>query len=131
VDQSPDVLLLATGSEVAPCVTAYEQLASEGIKARVISMPSWELFEAQSQAYRDSVLLPWVKARVAVEAASSFGWERYAGSDGARFGLHAFGLSAPAKVVAHHFGFTPENIAAAAREQIARHRKSSAGGQEN
>ncbi|MGJ0492490.1 transketolase [Methylobacter sp.] len=131
VDLSPDVLLLATGSEVAPCVTAYEQLASEGIKARVISMPSWELFEAQSQEYRDSVLPPSVKARVAVEAASSFGWERYAGSDGARFGLHAFGLSAPAKVVAHHFGFTPENIAAAAREQIAQHRKSSAGGEED
>jgi len=129
--QQPDVLLLATGSEVSLCATAYEQLKAEGIKARVISMPSWELFEAQDQDYRDSVLPPWVKARVAVETASSFGWERYTGCDGARFGLHAFGLSGPAKVVAQHFGFTPENIVAAAKEQIAQHGKNSAGGQEN
>ena len=84
-------------------------------------MPSWELFEAQSQEYRDSVLLPRIKARVVVEAASSFGWERYAGCDGALFGLHAFGLSAPAKVVAQHFGFTAENIVEAAKAQIKRH----------
>ncbi len=120
-DHQPDVLLLATGSEVALCITAYEQLMSEGIKARVISMPSWELFEAQSQEYRDSVLPPRIKARVVVEAASSFGWERYAGCDGALFGLHAFGLSAPAKVVAQHFGFTAENIVEAAKAQIKRH----------
>lgn len=126
-DQQPDVLLLGTGSEVGLCVMAYEQLKSEGIKTRVISMPSWELFEAQSQAYRDSVLPPRIKARVAVETASSFGWERYTGCGGARFCLHDFGLSAPAKVVAQHFGFTPENIAAAAREQITKHSGSTNG----
>ena len=120
-DRNPDVLLLATGSEVALCVAAYELLKSEGFKARVISMPSWELFETQDQQYRDSVLPPSIKARVAVEAASTFGWERYVGCDGVTLGLHNFGLSAPAKVVAQHFRFSPENVAAAVREQIALH----------
>lgn len=126
-NQQPDVLLLGTGSEISLCVMAYEQLKSEGIKAWVVSMPSWELFEAQSQAYRDSVLPPRIKARVAVEAASGFGWERYTGCEGARFCLHDFGLSAPAKAVAQHFGFTSENIAAVAREQIKKHSSSTSG----
>ena len=117
----PDVLLLATGSEVALCVAAYEQLKIEGIKARVISMPSWELFESQGREYRDSVLPPEITARVAVEAASSFGWERYAGCGGTILGLDTFGLSAPMKVVAQHFGFEPAHVVAAAREQVARH----------
>jgi transketolase len=120
-DGKPDVLLLATGSEVSLCVTAYEQLKSEGIKARVISMPSWELFENQNQEYRDSVLPPHVWARVAVEEASTFGWERYTGVGGSVLGMHCFGLSAPAKVVAKHFGFEPGHVVAAAKEQIARH----------
>ena len=117
----PDVLLLATGSEVALCIAAYEQLKAEGIRARVISMPSWELFESQGQAYRDSVLPPDIAARVAVEAASSFGWERYAGSGGCILGVDAFGLSAPMKAVAQHFGFDPAHVVAAAKEQLARH----------
>lgn len=118
---SPDVLLLATGSEVALCIAAYEQLKAEGIKARVISMPSWELFESQGQEYRDSVLPPEITARVAVEAASSFGWERYTGFGGSILGLDTFGLSAPMKVVAQHFGFEPAHVVAAAREQVVRH----------
>jgi transketolase len=117
----PDVLLLATGSEVALCIAAYEQLKTEGIHARVISMPSWELFENQDQAYRDSVLPPEVSARVAVEAASSFGWERYTGFGGAIIGLHTFGISAPMKNVMQYFGFEPAQIVAAAREQVMRH----------
>ncbi len=120
-DHRPDVLLLATGSEVSLCVDAFKQLTSEGIKARVVSMPSWELFESQSREYRDSVLPPEITARVAVEEASTFGWERYAGTEGVILGLHTFGLSAPMKVVAQHFGFEPAHVAAAAREQIARH----------
>lgn len=120
-DGNPDVLLLATGSEVPLCVTAYEQLKSEGIKARVVSMPSWEVFENQSQEYRDSVLPPRILARVAVEAASPFGWERYTGLGGNILGMRGFGISAPAKVVARCFGFEPGRVVAAAREQIARH----------
>ena len=119
-DHRPGVLLLATGSEVSLCIAAYEQLKSEGVKARVISMPSWELFESQSREYRDSVLPPEITARVAVEEASTFGWERYTGSDGTILGLHTFGLSAPLKVVAQHFGFDPAHVVAAAREQMAR-----------
>jgi len=120
-DNRPDVLLLATGSEVSLCIAAYEQLKSEGIKARVISMPSWELFESQSREYRDRVMPPGITARVAVEEASTFGWERYTGLDGTILGLHTFGLSAPMKVVAQHFGFDPTHVVAAAREQMARH----------
>jgi transketolase len=117
-DGKPDVLLLATGSEVRLCVTAYEQLKSEGIKARVVSMPSWELFESQSSEYRDSVIPPDIRARVAVEEASTFGWERYTGMRGAILGMHRFGLSAPLKVVSEYFGFEPDHVVAAAREQI-------------
>lgn len=126
-DGDPDVLLLATGSEVSLCVAAYEELKLEGIKARVISMPSWELFEDQSQEYRDSILPPRISARVAVEEASVFGWERYAGTGGCILGMRCFGLSAPAKIVAEHFGFMPARVAAAAREQIARHAATASG----
>ena len=104
----PDVLLLATGSEVSLCVEAFEQLSKEGIKARVVSMPSWELFEKQDQAYRDSVLPPGVKARVSVEMASTFGWTRYVGMSGSSIGMHSFGASAPLKALLKHFGFTVE-----------------------
>ena len=117
----PDVLLLATGSEVALCITVYEQLKSEGIAARVVSMPSWDLFESQSEEYRNSVLLPEVSARVSVEAASPLGWERYVGRSGTIIGIRSFGLSAPGKVVEAHFGFDTAHILAAAKEQLARH----------
>jgi len=113
-----DVLLLATGSEVSLCVEAFDQLAKEGIQARVVSMPSWELFEKQDQAYRDSVLPPDVKARVSVEMAATFGWERYVGSTGRSIGMHSFGASAPIKALLKHFGFTVENIVAAAKQQV-------------
>jgi transketolase len=121
-DGRPDVLLLATGSEVSLCVAAREQLRSDGIQARVVSMPSWELFEEQTEAYRDRVLPPEVTARVSVEEAAPFGWARYTGPHGTVLGMRSFGLSAPMKVVAEHFGFTPDRIAVAAREQVARRR---------
>ena len=116
----PEVLLLATGSEVYLCVAAYEQLQSEGIAARVVSMPSWELFEHQSQEYRDSVLPPSVTARVAVEQASALGWSQYAGMYGAILGMNTFGASAPLKVLQKQFGFTKEGIVDAAKAQLAR-----------
>jgi transketolase len=119
-DARPEVLLMATGSEVAMCVAAYEQLTAEGIAARVVSMPSWELFERQDQAYRDSVIPPEVAARVAVEKGSTLGWTRYAGPGGAIIGMRTFGASAPLKELQRRFGFMPEKIVAAAREQIGR-----------
>jgi len=115
---NPDVLLLATGSEVALCVEAYERLARQGIKARVVSMPCWRLFEAQDQAYRDSVIPPAIKARVTVEEASTFGWERYAGEQGESLGMHFFGASAPLKTLLQKFGFTPEHVMEAAKAQL-------------
>ncbi|MGN6377624.1 MAG: transketolase [Gaiellales bacterium] len=115
----PDVLLLATGSEVSLCVDAYERLTTEGIRARVVSMPSWELFELESPAYRDAVLPPEVTARVSVEQASTFGWERYVGSSGARIGMVTFGASAPLKELQKKFGFTVDHVVEAARAQLA------------
>jgi len=115
----PDVILIGTGSEVSLCVDAYEKLTGEGIKARVVSMPSWELFEHQSQEYQDSVLLPGVKARVSVEQASTVGWDRYAGR---KIGMHTFGASAPLKELQKKFGFTPDAVIAAAKEEIAKAR---------
>jgi transketolase len=116
----PDVLLLATGSEVYLCVNAYEQLAKEGVKARVVSMPSWELFEHQSMQYKDSVLPPAVTARLAVEQAATMGWAQYIGTTGRCIAMHTFGASAPLKELQRKFGFTPEQIVVAAKEQIAR-----------
>jgi transketolase len=112
------VLLLATGSEVALALAAHEQLAAEGVRSRVVSMPSWELFEAQDEQYRASVLLPEVTARVAVEQASTFGWERYVGTKGRVIGMKTFGASAPLKELQRKFGFTPDAVVAAAREQL-------------
>ena len=117
-DGNPDVLLLTSGSEVSLCVEAYERLKGEGVKARVVSMPSWELFEQQSQAYRDSVIPPAVTARVSVEQATTFGWSQYVGLKGSRIGMHAYGASAPAKDVLKHFGFTVERIVAAVKQQV-------------
>jgi transketolase len=114
------VLLLATGSEVALCVAAHEQLGREGIRSRVVSMPSWELFEEQPREYRDAVIPPGISARVSVEQGSTLGWERYTGESGRRIGMHTFGASAPLKELQHKFGFEPERVAAAAREQLGR-----------
>src|SRR5579864_7980734 len=119
---SPEVLLIGSGSEVSLCVAAYEELKSEGIRVRVISMPSWELFEMQSQEYQESVLPPAVEARVSVEQASTLGWERYVGEHGAILGMKTFGASAPLKVLQKEFGFTKENIVAAAKSQIAKNK---------
>jgi transketolase len=115
----PDLLLIASGSEVALCIEAYERLTAEGIRARVVSMPSCGLFDRQDRAYRESVLPPSTKARVAVEQAVTFGWERYVGSNGAVIGMESFGASAPLEDVQRHFGFTLENVIATAKEQLA------------
>ena len=114
----PQVLLLATGSEVSLCLEAREMLAADGVAARVVSLPSWELFQEQDAAYRESVLPGSVTARVAVEAAAAFGWERFTGLTGAVVAMRSFGASAPGAVVAEHFGFTAEAVAAAARAQL-------------
>ncbi|MEJ2090886.1 MAG: transketolase [Syntrophobacterales bacterium] len=119
-DGQPELILIGTGSEVSLCLTAYEQLTAEGIKVRVVSMPSWELFDEQSQEYQDRVLPPAVTARVSVEEASPIGWHRYVGSRGIVLGMKTFGLSAPIKVVAEHFGFVPEHVVAAAKEVLSR-----------
>jgi transketolase len=116
----PDVILMASGSEVSMCLEAYERLGRENVHARVVSMPSWELFELQSQEYRDSVLPSAVRARVSVEAAGVFGWSRYVGLDGASIGMRTFGASAPIKELLTHFGFTVDHILTAAREQLAK-----------
>ena len=118
-DAKPAVILIGCGSEVALCVQAWEKLTAQGIKTRVGSMPSWALFDAQDQAYRDSVLPPSVGARVTVEEASPIGWDRYAGRTGVVLGMRTFGMSAPMKVVMEHFGFTVEHVLAAAKEAIA------------
>jgi transketolase len=115
----PSVILMASGSEVYLCMDAYQKLKAEGIQARVVSMPSWELFEKQSQEYRDSVLPPSVTARVSVEQGSTMGWSRYVGLTGRTIGMETFGASAPLKELQKKFGFTPENVVAAAKEQLA------------
>jgi transketolase len=115
----PEVILMGTGSEVTLCVTAYEQLTLEGIKARVVSMPSWDIFEKQSDDYKKQVLPPAVKARVSVEAASTFGWSQYVGPTGKMIGMHRFGASAPIKDLLKKFGFTADKVVEAAREAIA------------
>ncbi|HWF96060.1 MAG TPA: transketolase [Xanthobacteraceae bacterium] len=114
----PAVILIGSGSEVALCANAHEQLKREGIPARVVSMPSWELFEQQDQAYRDGILPPDITARVSVEMGSVIGWDRYVGAGGARVGMHTFGASAPLKDLLAKFGFTAEKVLAAAKDQI-------------
>ena len=115
----PDLILLSSGSEVSLCVEAFERLTADGLRARVVSMPSWELFEQQSSAYRESVLPPEVTARVSVEQAGTFGWERYVGLTGARIGMETFGASAPLKALQKKFGFTVEHVVETARSQLA------------
>ncbi|HYI01338.1 transketolase [Hyalangium sp.] len=119
-DGTPEVILIGTGSEVALCVEAYEKLKAEGVKARVVSMPSWELFEQQDERYQDSVLPPSVRARVAVEQAEVFGWERWVGLRGTVVGMRSFGASAPLKALLQKFGFTVDNVVKAAKETIAK-----------
>ena len=121
-DGKPDVLLLATGSEVSVCVEAYEALAAEGVKARVVSMPCWELFDDQDESYRNGVIPPEVTARVSVEQASVFGWTKYTGAAGHQIGMRSFGASAPLKDLQEKFGFTADDVVAAARAQLARAR---------
>jgi len=115
---NPQVILIATGSEVSLCVAAHEQLVKDGVRSRVVSLPSWELFDDQPPEYRDSVLPPSVSARVAVEQASTLGWERYVGSGGRIIGMRTFGASAPLKELQKKFGFEPERVVAAARELL-------------
>ncbi|HEX5375554.1 MAG TPA: transketolase, partial [Solirubrobacterales bacterium] len=114
----PELILIASGSEVALALGAYEELKGEGVRARMVSLPCWELFERQDQAYRDQVLPPPVTARVSVEEASTMGWDRYVGSDGVKIGMHTFGTSAPLKDVQDKFGFTPDRVAEAAKELL-------------
>ena len=115
---NPEIILIATGSEVILAIEAHEKLLAEGIRSRVVSMPSWDIFEHQSKEYRDSVLPPQVKARVAIEQASTLGWERYVGSEGCIIGMNTFGASAPLKELQKQFGFEPEQVVAAAKEQL-------------
>jgi transketolase len=111
----PELILIATGSEVALALAAHEELSAEGIGSRVVSLPCWELFERQDAAYREEILPPAVTARVSIEEASTLGWDHYVGPDGARIGMHTFGSSAPLKDVQNKFGFTPDKVAEAAR----------------
>jgi transketolase len=117
-DGRPEVILIGTGSELSFCVAAYEQLKSEGIKVRVVSMPSWELFEQQNQKYRDSVLPPSITARVSVEQASTLGWARYVGLTGCSIGMETFGASAPLKALQQKFGFTVEHVVSEAKRVL-------------
>jgi len=112
----PEIILIATGSELSLAVQAHETLIAEGIRSRVVSMPSWDIFDEQSADYRDSVLPPTVRARVAIEQASTFGWERYVGQEGRVIGMHTFGASAPLKELQRKFGFEPERVLAIAKE---------------
>jgi transketolase len=116
----PEVILLSTGSEVSLCVEAFERLTAEGVRVRVVSMPSWELFEQQNQSYRDLVIPPEVTARVSVEQASTFGWQRYVGPTGSMIGMKTFGASAPLKELQKKFGFTVEHVVEAVRDLVAR-----------
>src|SRR6202007_1567491 len=121
-DDDPELILMATGSEVSLVVQAYEQLTAEGVRARVVSMPCLELFEKQPQAYRDEVLPPSVRGRVAVEQASTHGWHRYIGLDGEVIGMETFGASAPLKELLTKFGFTPDRVVETARTMLGRSR---------
>jgi len=117
-NHDPEIILIATGSEVCLAVEAHEKLVAEGVKSRVVSMPSWDIFEHQTKEYRDSVLPPTVKARLAIEQASTLGWERYVGDTGRVIGMKTFGASAPLKELQTKFGFEPDLVVAAAKEQL-------------
>ncbi|MBV9669776.1 MAG: transketolase, partial [Acidobacteriales bacterium] len=118
--RDPELILIASGSEVHIAVNAYESLIKEGVRARVVSMPSWQVFEQQSQEYRDCVLPPNVAARISIEQASTLGWERYVGARGRMIGMHTFGASAPLKELQKKFGFQPERVITVAKELLGR-----------
>jgi transketolase len=118
-DGAPEIILIATGSEVSLAIDAYEKLKSDGIRCRVVSMPSWDIFEDQPQAYREAVLPPQVTARIAIEQGSTLGWDRYVGPRGKVIGMKTFGASAPLKELQRKFGFEPERIVDLAREMLA------------
>jgi transketolase len=120
---SPDVILIGTGSEVNLCVLAREKLKNYGVKARVVSMPCWSLFEAQEPSYRESVLPRGIKKRVTVEAGSPIGWHRWAGDEGAVIGVERFGASAPGQDVLTHLGFTPDHVTAAALRLLGKNKE--------
>jgi transketolase len=120
---SPDVILIGSGSEVSLCVQAREKLKNFGVKARVVSMPCWSLFEVQEESYRESVLPRGIKKRVTVEAASPIGWHRWAGDEGTVIGVERFGASAPGQDVLTHLGFTPEHVAAAALRLVGKNKE--------
>jgi transketolase len=115
----PELIVIASGSELALAVSAHELLSARGVRSRVVSMPSWEIFDDQPSMYRDSVLPPSVTARIAVEQASTLGWERYIGSHGRIIGMTTFGASAPLKELQRKFGFEPDRVVAAAMELLA------------
>ncbi|MFO1306498.1 MAG: transketolase [Burkholderiales bacterium] len=117
---APEVILIATGSEVSLAVEAHDRLVAQGVRSRVVSMPSWDLFERQPREYRDSVLPPAITARVAIEQASTFGWSRYVGERGRVIGMETFGASAPLKELMKEFGFEPDNVVAAAKDVLGR-----------
>jgi transketolase len=117
---NPDVVLIASGSEVSLAVHAHETLLVEGIRSRVVSMPSWEIFDHQTREYRDSVLPPDVTARIAIEQASTFGWERYVGTSGRVIGMKTFGASAPLRELQRKFGFEPERVVEVAKALLGR-----------
>jgi len=119
---NPEVILIATGSEVSLAANAHEKLGALGIRSRVVSMPSWDIFEQQPQEYRDSVLPPAVKARIAIEQASTFGWERYVGGEGRVVGMHTFGASAPLKELQKEFGFEPDRVVAMAKDILGKNK---------
>ncbi len=121
---SPEVILIASGSELILAVQAHERLGAEGIRSRVVSMPSWDIFDHQTPEYRNRVLPPEVTARVAVEQASTFGWERYVGSSGQVIGMKTFGASAPLKEFQKRFGFEPDQVVAAAKAVMGQKRPS-------
>jgi len=117
-DGDPELILIATGSDVALAVKAHEQLIADGVRSRVVSLPSWHLFDREDSEYRESVLPSAVKARISIEEASTLAWDRYVGPEGAMIGMHTFGSSAPLKDVLGKFGFTPEKVVEKAREVL-------------
>jgi transketolase len=114
----PEIILIATGSEVVLAANAHDALVAEGIRSRVVSMPSWDIFEEQSEEYRASVLPPNITARIAIEQASTFGWERYTGVHGRILGMKTFGASAPLKELQRKYGFEAESLVAAAKKML-------------
>jgi transketolase len=116
----PEIILIATGSEVSLAIAAHETLTGQGIRSRVVSMPSWDIFEHQPQSYRDSVLPPGVTARLAIEQGSVLGWDRYVGPSGRVIGMQTFGASAPLKELLRNFGFEPERVVATVKEMLGR-----------